>query len=408
VHCEGQGDALFRFCQQCGKLELLSRFEANKRSCRSSLSKRRIASSGSDEVLHPPTMGSSSGSSSMRVSRSRAIKRSRPSEGLKQSCATGIAVKKTSQGSGDETPACQRLGQLEAMQPAAAAAAPDGDACAADVAAALAEALSASILQEFDRGCHVDSAAAACSKWQHDTQVAQQQQQQAQSMDIEFSEFLQSELLFADMCTALEDYDGSCCSCSSTHEISSEQELEQLLNFELRAAAAAAICSPPAAAAAGAWPSAFAQPLRQAVCNACPDGVCKRDSINKAVTSSWQQQQQQLAMQQQQQQQRVTGMFVESRRGPVTTVPDASALQQQLTHLQEVQQHLEQLQYVLDSVHLRRQQAAALLMAADAAAAAAVAAPALQGIPAQGLQRSLTLQSSSNACYGASSWGAFV
>jgi hypothetical protein len=31
VKVTGQGDSLFRFCQQCGKLELLSRFECNKR-----------------------------------------------------------------------------------------------------------------------------------------------------------------------------------------------------------------------------------------------------------------------------------------------------------------------------------------------------------------------------------------
>ncbi|WIA32586.1 hypothetical protein OEZ86_003392 [Tetradesmus obliquus] len=43
-----QGEALFRFCQQCGKLEPLARFEGNKRSCRTSLAKRRISHADDD------------------------------------------------------------------------------------------------------------------------------------------------------------------------------------------------------------------------------------------------------------------------------------------------------------------------------------------------------------------------
>ncbi|KAF6262143.1 hypothetical protein COO60DRAFT_675428 [Scenedesmus sp. NREL 46B-D3] len=45
---DGQGDSLFRFCQQCGKLELLTCFEGDKRSCRVSLAKRRLHSHAPD------------------------------------------------------------------------------------------------------------------------------------------------------------------------------------------------------------------------------------------------------------------------------------------------------------------------------------------------------------------------
>ncbi|KAF8073175.1 LG1 [Scenedesmus sp. PABB004] len=41
VHCGGSAHRLWRFCQQCGRLEPLTSFEGNKRSCRTSLERRR-------------------------------------------------------------------------------------------------------------------------------------------------------------------------------------------------------------------------------------------------------------------------------------------------------------------------------------------------------------------------------
>ncbi|KAF8067136.1 hypothetical protein HT031_002183 [Scenedesmus sp. PABB004] len=46
--CEGRGAQLYRFCQQCGKLETLQSFQGTKRSCRSSLEKRRCADTAAD------------------------------------------------------------------------------------------------------------------------------------------------------------------------------------------------------------------------------------------------------------------------------------------------------------------------------------------------------------------------
>uniref|UniRef100_A0A383VLL0 SBP-type domain-containing protein n=1 Tax=Tetradesmus obliquus TaxID=3088 RepID=A0A383VLL0_TETOB len=45
VRCKRGGNELYRFCQQCGKLEQLNRFQGKKRSCRMSLAKRRTNSS---------------------------------------------------------------------------------------------------------------------------------------------------------------------------------------------------------------------------------------------------------------------------------------------------------------------------------------------------------------------------
>jgi hypothetical protein len=417
VQCEGQGDSLFRFCQQCGKLELLSRFEGNKRSCRSSLSKRRIASAGMDEpVALPAMLSSSSGSSSIRVRRSRAVKRNKPSS--KSSTQDGSAEAALGNHKNNEAPAQNDL--IPAVQPAAAAAAaaaPDDGACAADVAAALAEVLTSNMMQELDSCCQFGSPTAANSSWQR-TPTLQQQQQQ--SIDLEVDELLQSDMLF-DMCTAMEAHNGSCCSCSSTHDINSEHDLEQLLEHELRAAAAAAATNrPPVAAAAAAaaaapsgWPSGYAYRQQQAaVLHACfgmlgsssgfpaVNAEGYKQCATMAVTPGWQQQQQQ-------QVHNVPGM-------PVTAPcrldeSNASALRQRLTHLQEMQQHLEELQHVLASVQLRRQQAAALLMAADAAAAAAVVVAPDLGVQGPVLQRSLTLQSSNNnGCGMGHSWGALV
>jgi hypothetical protein len=53
VQVEGCGEQLFRFCQQCGKLELLAKFAGPRRSCRASLMKRRTlseATSGDQEL----------------------------------------------------------------------------------------------------------------------------------------------------------------------------------------------------------------------------------------------------------------------------------------------------------------------------------------------------------------------
>uniref|UniRef100_A0A383WI73 SBP-type domain-containing protein n=1 Tax=Tetradesmus obliquus TaxID=3088 RepID=A0A383WI73_TETOB len=53
VQVEGCGQQLFRFCQQCGKLEDLARFAGARRSCRPSLLKRRTlseAASGDQEL----------------------------------------------------------------------------------------------------------------------------------------------------------------------------------------------------------------------------------------------------------------------------------------------------------------------------------------------------------------------
>ncbi|WIA32766.1 hypothetical protein OEZ86_005950 [Tetradesmus obliquus] len=53
VQVEGCGQQLFRFCQQCGKLEDLARFAGTRRSCRPSLLKRRTlskAASGDQEL----------------------------------------------------------------------------------------------------------------------------------------------------------------------------------------------------------------------------------------------------------------------------------------------------------------------------------------------------------------------
>ncbi|WIA09589.1 hypothetical protein OEZ85_008981 [Tetradesmus obliquus] len=42
VSLRGAGDALHRFCQQCGKMQPLAEFKGHKRSCRASLDKRKL------------------------------------------------------------------------------------------------------------------------------------------------------------------------------------------------------------------------------------------------------------------------------------------------------------------------------------------------------------------------------
>uniref|UniRef100_A0A383VD00 SBP-type domain-containing protein n=1 Tax=Tetradesmus obliquus TaxID=3088 RepID=A0A383VD00_TETOB len=55
VRRKGCGNTLFRFCQQCGKLEQLARFQGQKRSCRTGLRRRRTNSSG--DADKPPAHG---------------------------------------------------------------------------------------------------------------------------------------------------------------------------------------------------------------------------------------------------------------------------------------------------------------------------------------------------------------
>ncbi|WIA31239.1 hypothetical protein OEZ86_001237 [Tetradesmus obliquus] len=45
--CRGKGDALFRYCQQCGKLEQLELFSGDSHSCRASLARRRSSRASS-------------------------------------------------------------------------------------------------------------------------------------------------------------------------------------------------------------------------------------------------------------------------------------------------------------------------------------------------------------------------
>jgi hypothetical protein len=451
VLCEGQGDGLFRFCQQCGKLEPLPHFDSDKRSCRNSLNRRRIASAGEDDLLlHTAShmLRSSSGSSSgARVGRSRAVKGSKKTPGkpqLTQQNTTeppGGNATASQDGLCSEEPAQYR--SPPTVRHAAAAAAPDA-ACTADVAAALAEAFcgnttkapTSSFLVE-DWPTHVTAGQHAAAATAAAAAFAPQQQLDA---------VLQTDVLF-EMCTAMEGLDGSCCSCSSTHDISSEQELEQLLEHELRAAAAAAAASgrPAAAAAPCNRTPTYAYVQLQQQASMPKDFKMPKEPYNalggrngcQALTAQgsiqWQQQtittpcwqhldqqqqgvgmlaavpapnigfgyvheapsMQHLAMQQQQ----MVGMFESNAGIGVGAAPSASSLQQRLHHLQEMQQQLEQLQSMMAVVQLKRQQAAALLDTADAAAAAAVAVAQAVGAGSQVpmLHRSTTLDAAAVA-----------
>jgi hypothetical protein len=160
---------------------------------------------------------SSSGSSSARVSRSRGCKSSKktPSKPqLMQQNTRGKATMSQDVLDNEDIPA--RHGSYPAVQHAAAEAA-----CTADVAAALAEAFCGSAANALTSSCRMDDC------WQtHVTAgphaaaaTAARVQAQQQQLDA----VLQADVLF-DVCTAMEGLDGSCCSCSSTHEISSAEE----------------------------------------------------------------------------------------------------------------------------------------------------------------------------------------
>ncbi|WIA14962.1 hypothetical protein OEZ85_001673 [Tetradesmus obliquus] len=53
VRLKGGGDQLWRFCQQCGKLEPLSCFKQGMRSCRKGLAKRRQNLASKQEQQQP-------------------------------------------------------------------------------------------------------------------------------------------------------------------------------------------------------------------------------------------------------------------------------------------------------------------------------------------------------------------
>jgi hypothetical protein len=448
VLCEGQGDSLFRFCQQCGKLEPLNCFDSDKRSCRKSLNRRRIASAGEDESPRQTERmlrNRSSSSSSARFGGSRAGIGSR-----KPGRPRLMQQDSTEHPSGEATTASGRNLSDHNQAPynshpavPAAAAAADA-ACAAadedDVTAALAEAFCGAATDAFICSCVSNDWAAQPSAWQPTAAAAAaaftaapapQQQQR-------FNAVLQTDALF-DMCTAMEGFDGSCCSCScsSTHGVGNEQELEQLLEYELRAAAAA-----PAAAE---WPPAYAQQQQQVSMTSgfvpalsgwngsqvpTAEGILQQQHTTQAMPRPQQlarQQQsigvltevpaatyafghnpqgppvQQLGMQQQQQQ--VVGIPASNARTGAGL--NASELQQRLDHLQEIQQQLEQLKRMMAVVRLKRQQAAALLDGPDAAAAAAAVHAALgASYPVPMLQRSTTMSSAAVAAAAVGAVGA--
>jgi hypothetical protein len=364
----------------------------------------------------------------------------------------------------EDTPA--RHGSYPAVQHAAAEAAEA--ACTADVAAALAEAFCGSTANALSSSFQVNDC------WQtHVTAGPHAAAANAAGVPAQqqLDAMLQTDVLF-DVCTAMEGLDGSCCSCSSTHDISSAEELEQLLEHELRAAAAAA---------PGNWTPAYTQLQQQA--SMPKESLMRKESYNMLGgrngyqllpaqgsmqlqqqtirTPCWQhpeQQQQgvgvpaglpapsfgfghfaetppmqQLGMQQQQQ---LVVNMPESNAGiGVGGASGVASVQQRLDHLQEMQQQLEQMQSMMAVVQLKRQQAAALLDTADAAAAAAVApgfgaglqmpmlrrttatqdAAAVEpavgmgvGLQVPSLQRTLTLESSSNGFCAGATWASFM
>ncbi|WIA14963.1 hypothetical protein OEZ85_001674 [Tetradesmus obliquus] len=51
VRCKGAGEQLWRFCQQCGKMERLQQFQGKNRSCKAGLARRRQNDAELDAII---------------------------------------------------------------------------------------------------------------------------------------------------------------------------------------------------------------------------------------------------------------------------------------------------------------------------------------------------------------------